>query len=60
MKSIRIPGLILKRVLRSRSLVLCAFVAGLFVTHVAAYAMSGHLLHASLAAAALLFLALEL
>ena len=60
MKSIRILGIICKRVLRFRSLVLCGFGAGLFVTHAAACAVSWHPLHGLLAGTALLFVALEL
>lgn len=59
MKSIRILGIISKRVLRFRSLVLCGLGAGLFVTHAAICAVSWHPLHGLLTAAALLYLALE-
>ena len=60
MKSIRILNIISKRVLRFRSLVLCALGAGLLATHALAFAVSPHPLHGLLAGAALLFLALEL
>lgn len=60
MKSIRIVGIICKRVLRFRSFVLCGLGAGLFVTHAAICAASWHPLHGLLAAGALLYLALEL
>jgi hypothetical protein len=59
MKLFRILTMVRKRVLRFRSLVLCGFGAGLFAAHAAVCAVSWHSLHALLAAAALLLLALE-
>ena len=59
MKTIRILKLTSKRVLRFRSLVLCAFGAGLFATHATVCAVSWHPLHGLLAGGALLFVALE-
>jgi len=60
MKSIRILGIIYKRVLRFRSLVLCGFGVGLFVTHGAVCTVSWHPLHGLLATGAVVFIALEL
>lgn len=59
MKSTRILGIICKRMLRFRSLVLCGLGAGLFVAHAAVCAVSWHPLHGWLAAGALLYLTLE-
>jgi len=59
MKTIRILAIISKRILRARSLVLCAFGVGAFATHAAVCALSWHPFHGLLAAGALLFVALE-
>lgn len=60
MKIIRILGIIHKRIRRSLPVILCAFGAGLFATHLAVCAVAGHPLHVLLAGLAALLLAVEL
>ena len=59
MKTVRISGIICKRIRRRLSIALCGFGAGVFVTQAAVCAASWHPLHGLVAALALCYAALE-